>query len=1105
MENDALLRRYRRERRRLLEFILSAGLAFIDVDLDVVSADYVLERVKSGGMLDLSKASERYQDELRFPVMISSRTGITFFLNSKPEFSGPPPQRNPPQANLSSHQASFAAEQSEQKSGRDCTDSRIPNNVHCTATTFTSYPPLKDTSSISFGLPTLSTGLSDDDLRATAYEVLVASVLIFGGHAYFHEDKQKEKKSRFLTGLRAKRDRTKVITQSVDWHSEILDMIRVQMEISEAMDACIKRGVMLFHSTLTSERIDVPQIMLELLSNVKKSGFVNEKLFTQWQLKKVNILEELLCGSVDVVTEDEYAALKLSISGLRNISGRSDKTDSAGQDNILMTIRNFVSRLSNVPGKFGLPGETCYWTSSYHCHVKLYEKLLVSVFDILEDGEIVEESEEFLSIFKLTWPVLGITQKLHDVLYGWVLLQQYILTGETTLLKNAVIQIRKAVSSEDVNRNEEAYMNCLLCFNGGHEGHGDLSLVQAVLSSYIKVYVKCYYMQFSDDIPIIKPDDFVSAVNLAAVLVLHFGGERYESKFGMDISKTETAPELMKGYIESSISAACERDLKLTADTEFITFTPVLSQWYPEAGIVSAVFLHKLYGKYLMPFLESVSDISGGPRSVLTAADILERCLNDMLYSCGEEGVSFLASDLHPYKIGLISRPLILQWVNSQHDNLLKWAGRAILIEDWEPLSSQQRLAASIVENVEQFFNFHLPMDIIHLRSLLIGIFQSLDTYLLQMGNKFVDKKHLYPSVPALTRYKEETGLFTKKKPTELAVQEENVIQLLDGLTTSKLCIRLNTLHYIRVQIDIVEDSIKKLWKQIHPVEDQFSGDPGGGLDGSAQSIEELFTIFDEIRKTSFNMSDEICDFIGPRLIFWDLRDSFIISLYSGNVEHARLDIVIQQLDSILNQICDWLIDTLRDRVISSICRASMEGYAWVLSDGGPSRAFSEVDVSMLQEDLNMLKELFVASGEGLPRSDVEKEAKLIQQILEICGLKTGTIIEMLMSSSEHISLEPDAREPGRGNATDADTLLRILCHRKDREASKFLKKHYHLPKSSDYDETPGRAFVSKSPLITDIINRSTSARWTEKGQKSFRTMKQRFREAASEIKYSPW
>lgn len=30
--------------------------------------------------------------------------------------------------------------------------------------------------------------------------------------------------------------------------------------------------------------------------------------------------------------------------------------------------------------------------------------------------------------------------------------------------------------------------------------------------------------------------------------------------------------------------------------------------------------------------------------------------------------------------------------------------------------------------------------------------------------------------------------------------------------------------------------------------------------------------------------------------------------------------------------------------------------YAWILLDGGPSRAFSVADVDMIQEDLNILK-----------------------------------------------------------------------------------------------------------------------------------------------------
>ncbi|MQL72562.1 hypothetical protein Taro_004897 [Colocasia esculenta] len=74
-----LLERYRRDHRRLLDFILSAGLAsevrpppgavsLLDIDLDVVSADYVLERVKSGGVLDLLEASRRFRDDSEFPV-----------------------------------------------------------------------------------------------------------------------------------------------------------------------------------------------------------------------------------------------------------------------------------------------------------------------------------------------------------------------------------------------------------------------------------------------------------------------------------------------------------------------------------------------------------------------------------------------------------------------------------------------------------------------------------------------------------------------------------------------------------------------------------------------------------------------------------------------------------------------------------------------------------------------------------------------------------------------------------------------------------------------------------------------------------------------------
>lgn len=66
MENDFLLHKHRSDRRKLLEFIISAGLVgevrtppgaveWRDVDLDTVSIDYVLECVKHGILVQLFK------------------------------------------------------------------------------------------------------------------------------------------------------------------------------------------------------------------------------------------------------------------------------------------------------------------------------------------------------------------------------------------------------------------------------------------------------------------------------------------------------------------------------------------------------------------------------------------------------------------------------------------------------------------------------------------------------------------------------------------------------------------------------------------------------------------------------------------------------------------------------------------------------------------------------------------------------------------------------------------------------------------------------------------------------------------------------------------
>jgi len=208
------------------------------------------------------------------------------------------------------------------------------------------------------------------------------------------------------------------------------------------------------------------------------------------------------------------------------------------------------------------------------------------------------------------------------------------------------------------------------------------------------------------------------------------------------------------------------------------------------------------------------------------------------------------------------------------------------------------------------------------------------------------------------------------------------------------------------------------------------------------------------------------------------------------------MQIFIPTIDQVLDQVCDLIVDVLRDQVVLRIFQACMEGFIWVLLDGGPSRAFLEADVDLMHQDLAMLKDLFVAEGQGLALDVVEREAKQAQQILDLYMLKADTVIEMLINESDQMSQHLEVTSARRRHVHDAQTLLRVLCHKKDKIASTFLRIQYHLPRSSDYDDIPVKDVSSKIPIFSDMLKRGTSFNWSETGQQSFRVMKKKLQEA---------
>lgn len=102
------------------------------------------------------------------------------------------------------------------------------------------------------------------------------------------------------------------------------------------------------------------------------------------------------------------------------------------------------------------------------------------------------------------------------------------------------------------------------------------------------------------------------------------------------------------------------------------------------------------------------------------------------------------------------------------------------------------------------------------------------------------------------------------------------------------------------------------------------------------------------------------------------------------------------------------------------------------------------------------MTDLFWSNGEGLPADLIEKQCTTVKEVLPLFRMDTEDLIELfselilgMYGSSAKFHL-PLPTTSGHWSPREPNTLLRILCHRSDDAAAKFLKKNYNLPKKSN-------------------------------------------------------
>uniref|UniRef100_A0A0A0L2K3 MHD1 domain-containing protein n=2 Tax=Cucumis sativus TaxID=3659 RepID=A0A0A0L2K3_CUCSA len=1010
--------------------------------------------------------------------MIQSRFRTTYFLRTHPDLSGPPPSRAPPPIIVersSSSDISSSSRSLDSSFDDNIATSSDDGGPQSNGTTVTPSKLGKEQEVPALGLPKLYTGLADDDLDEAAYITLLASMAFSRIEIYSFEDKNKENVIKHSAGMKSTRDEVDVQSKNFERHLNLLHAVHTQMQISGVADACMRKRLMELAARRNWGQINVPQILLVLLHSVFRSDFPSEKSYIQWKLRQVNILEEF-CFSANLAASERQIC-ETSLMKIRSTKEWDMNMVPSERAKVLSGIAQVLSKLSAL--------------DAYHFNIRLYEKLLFGVLGASDDNHPTMEVDDSVGLVKLTWSILGITPEIHSVIHGWVLFQQFVKTDEISFLDSAMVELQKIASSKNNEGKEEQYLESLSCSIScnGNGNEMKLNLAEAVfflISSWCDIKLQAYHLHFLK-----KPSYFGKVVSLLSIVGVVTSYDCNTVKLTRLDGLKASGTRKLRTYVERSIEAAYKavedsvnseskesihplallaNRLRLVAEKEITVFFPVLRQLCPDSGIVAAMLLHQFYGEKLKPFLKEVSNLSDDVRSVLPAAYSLDRELTHLFTSASKESIlsPLLKEDLEHYPIVQIAKPIILDWMIDQLEQTSEWTGRAFKLENWEPISFQQNLAASVIEvfriieeTVDQFFDLNLPMDITHLQALLSIVYHSLDGYLSGLLNQLVEKNCLYPPVPPLTRFVE-TATTGKKKLPESHL-DEHVNRKLNGLTISKLCIKLNTLGYIQKQIVTLEDRVGKSWALLgrsakhKQAQVEVSTTSNGGIGTFSDEANELFAnTFNNIKSFIAKSISKFCDFTGTKIIFSDLRDEFLSYLYRGNVEAARLEGFLVHLDVVLNNVCGMIDGTLRDLVVLSICRASMEAFTWVMLSGGPSRGFSDSDIVLIREDLGILKDFFIADKEGLSRIFVEKEAEFAEEILGLYSLPTETIIQLLMSSSGKNSTELDpCGNNGSLQFNDSQALVRILCHKKDTEASMFLKRKYNLPASSDYDDTP--------------------------------------------------
>eukprot|EP00803_Ostreobium_quekettii_P002852 evm.model.scf_168.3 EVM.evm.TU.scf_168.3 scf_168:17511-22818(+) len=847
----------------------------------------------------------------------------------------------------------------------------------------------------------------------------------------------------------------------------LLQKVRQQLELSGARAGEIQQVLALVdrrgRGSDMGDAVNF-QLLVRLLKGVKPGDFRKFKDFARWRNALTHLLVENLHQAA--ISDQETEMDK----GMEEVQARVARLKGAVRRLSVSEAEDFEEEEYTEAGEAlevaaGALAVRCStgWDFPWQLRTQLWEVLLRASFDNLEENMYIEERDALLErLVGCLAPVLGISPRLHMACSAWVHFKQFVITGDPSVASQAQ-DLLSAL------RKDAACQNSFQ-----QNGENERSCSQTV---YEKVYVANVEKSVVDWIQKILSDyhqHLPAPENLDSLLNILTEG--LESTGVAEEGKVTVVEEC----ICSSTSAAFYRTLeshqglegpmKLQAmalstgqlqETELVKYTAHFAGVCPAAADVAARQLHECYGHIYVPILHQL-----GSSRVLDpefirmckAADELEQ---QLLGNCAEEREGLKLWDT----MGVV-QPHLFRWVNEQMKMLSSWRKRLMEGEDWEPVSATSMVPRSAVEfkklltdTVVALFALELPIPMQVIFMLLNSFDEILTSYGQGVVNDLGPLSDLVPPLPPMTRYKKDlavgavqgdggqaklSGLSKVSKklttyfkdpgvvPVVPQIEAEPAHNFVSTLTLNRLVVRINAMQFLRDSLPELESLLQMHYAESSQQQTDNNW-PTGVLESAEWSLEQSI--------------GTVCTFLATKLVYWDHRQGWLESVYRHCVDQSRIDPILEALDKELGDSCSQTLPAARNRMAAALMHTSVECFERILLDGGPYRLFTPSDVQLLEHDVLKMRLLFLGDGEGLPQAQVDKAFRPLSELLSVMELATGILIDNFLQVQ---GCSPTKAANGTGDGEKAfnpEILKKILSHRAERAASKFLKKHFSVPK----------------------------------------------------------